>query len=243
MRSSKSRLSLTLSRQRQPSHRRQPTWSPPDADIGRMLGRYAEQKNPGLATDEDLQAVKVKLSEPTAVQPSTPSARSPASASSESVHRTVHAAESPAARQQDDWIRSVKVDPDGPPGYSDADYIYGGGDSTAGPAELPDHSTADWRLTAEELQENPYPHIRPDNDPSGPSFLSGAPHLQVPQPPSRWSSSHGSTRTMYSNNSGRSTQSVRVSESSLHGFSRPKGHFGRKSTGSVRESTDMYGPG
>lgn len=234
-------LTLSLSRQRQVSRRHRPTWSVPDVKVARVLGRYAEQKNPGLATDEDLQAVEARLSEPTAAQLTTPTARSPASSNNESL--IVHGGESPFGRPQGDWARGIKVDPDAPPGYSDPNYVYSGGDSSAGPAELPGHSTADWRLTPAELEEDPFPHIRPDNDPFGPSLSAGASHLQIPVSPSRWSSSHGSSRTRYSNASGRSTQSVRMSDSSLHFSGRPKGHAGRKSTGTVRESPDMYGPG
>ncbi|KAK5102797.1 hypothetical protein LTS08_003597 [Lithohypha guttulata] len=161
-------LTLSLSRQRQVSRRHRPTWSVPDVKVARVLGRYAEQKNPGLATDEDLQAVEARLSEPTAAYLTTPTARSPASSSNESL--IVHGGESPFGRPQGDWARGIKVDPDAPPGYSDPNYVYSGGDSSAGPAELPGHSTADWRLTPAELEEDPFPHIRPDNDPFGPSL-------------------------------------------------------------------------
>lgn len=242
-RPAKGRLSLSLSRQRQFSRRTRPAWAAPDVKMVRVLGQYAEQKNPGLATDADLQAVKANFSEPTVVHV-TPT-QTPASVSSESFQRHVHAAESPDTRAQDDWTRTLKLDPNGPPDYTDVTYVHQGGNSNAGPAEMPDHSTADWRLTEEELQHDPFPHLRPDNDPFGPSVSFAAAPLQVPPQAglSRWSSSHGSLGTRFSTSSERSTQSVRVSETALHKLAGVKGHFGRKSTGNVRETSDMYGPG
>jgi len=242
-RPAKSRMSLSPSRQRQLSRRTRPTWAAPDAKMVPVLGQYAEQKNPGLATDADLQAVKANFLEPTIVHV-TP-VQTPVSESSESFQRHVHVAESPHSRAQDDWARAVKLDPDGPPDYTDITYVHQGGNSREWLAEMPDHSTADWRLTAEELQRDPFPHLRPDNDPFGPSVTFAATALQVPSyaGPSRWSSSQGSSRTKFSTSSGQSTQSIRGSETALYKWGVETGPFGRKSTGSVRETSDMYGSG
>lgn len=273
----KGRLSLSLSRQRQISRRHRSKWSVPEARITKVLGRYAEQKNPGLASDEDLQAVLANFSQPTTIR-ATPTSRSPASASAEEFRNTVNAAEHTGLRRERNWMQDVKGDPDGPPSYSAPTSLYGNENSPAGPAELaeaampaemPDYSTTDWRLTAEERDRDPFvgAQIRPDNDPWGPAVYSGPGPandpwgpalypsgpgpgptlLRVPQvsPVSRWSSSHGSSRTRasVSTSSGRSYQSMRASDAVFGSTNRPKAHRERKSTGSVRENPDMYGSG
>lgn len=217
-----SRRSLSLSRQRQFSRHKRPAWFAPDVNIRPVLGQYAEQKNPGLATDADMQAVEAKLSEPTVVHPTvihlTP-VRSPESATSETFQRDARATDgstdptSPVYQAQeqvaDDWRRRVKRDPDAPPDYSDTTHVRDVAETPVGFAELPGHSTTEWRViqrdyrnlfpdysstekpAKEDDYRNPFPDIQPDNHPSwtNPELRSGysgrgyGPRLQIPSEP------------------------------------------------------------
>ncbi|KIV80057.1 hypothetical protein PV11_07587 [Exophiala sideris] len=62
-----SRLNLSEARGRFPSRRR-PDWSEPTKALRPVLGQYATEKNPGLASDEQMRAVSDRLNEPAASQ-------------------------------------------------------------------------------------------------------------------------------------------------------------------------------
>lgn len=249
MKSSKGSRSSGLTRNRQTSRRRRPQWSPPITDPFGVLNQYAEQKNPGLATDEDMQAVKAKLCEPTVERMTTANTHSPTGSLTAVPSHETHATSSPTADRKDQWIQQFRAEHDSPPNYNDTRYVHRGGDSIAGLAELPDESTVNWRITSQERSEDPWPHLRPDHDPFfGPAITGpAAPLLSAPSPPtsSRWPSSHGSTRTPDTSGSIHSTQSMRVAKQLLAASARPRGQSGRHSTGSVsqREDSDLYGPG
>lgn len=61
-----SRLSLSEARGRFPSRRGRPDWSEPTRALKPVLGQYATEKNPGLASDEQMRAVADRLNEPVA---------------------------------------------------------------------------------------------------------------------------------------------------------------------------------
>lgn len=63
-----SRLHLSEARRRQPSRRGRPEWCEPTSELVPMLGRYAQERNPGLATDEEMSAVQERLNTPLPLQ-------------------------------------------------------------------------------------------------------------------------------------------------------------------------------
>jgi len=63
-----SRLSLSEARARQPSRRGRPEWSEPTSTLIPVLERYVKERNPGLATDEQMVAVEDRLNGPSPSQ-------------------------------------------------------------------------------------------------------------------------------------------------------------------------------
>lgn len=58
------RLDMSEARRRQLSRRGRPEWHEPTSTTVPMLGRYAQERNPGLATDEEMVAVHERLITP-----------------------------------------------------------------------------------------------------------------------------------------------------------------------------------
>lgn len=96
-----SRLNLSDARGRLPSRRGRPDWYEPTTANKPILGRYAQERNPGLATDAQLRAVEDRLSEPVAshILPQELVGSPPTSFKTEFYGR----------REVNEWVQAVKT--------------------------------------------------------------------------------------------------------------------------------------